>query len=73
MNLIHDEYHIESVGTQTKNGYWAVHVVITWREGTKENSRRIGPFERFDTQNDAESWGLKAAIDWVDSRETRSS
>jgi len=44
-----------------------VEVTIEWLEGVVEKKKKFGmPYGIFCSQNDAESWGLLAALRWID-------
>ena len=42
-------------------------MTIEWLEGLVEKKMKFGlPYGIFSSQNDAESWGLLAALRWID-------
>ena len=46
-----------------------VEVTIEWIEDSQEileKNKKFSPYEMFSSQNDAESWGMLAALRWID-------
>jgi len=67
MKLAHHGHDIEAVASKCKNGEWSVEVMIEWLEGIVEKEKKFNlPHGIFVSQNDAESWGLLAAVRWID-------
>jgi hypothetical protein len=64
MKLAHHGHDIEAVASKCKNGEWSVEVMIEWLEDIVEKEKI--PHGIFVSQNDAESWGLLAAVRWID-------
>lgn len=67
MKLAHKGHDIEARGTAFERGEWGVDVTIEWLDGAVEKKKKFGlPYGIFASQNDAESWGLLAALRWID-------
>ena len=64
MILEHNGYSIEALATQGHR-QWAVRMTMTWRDADQEKHRLFGPYESFQSQNDAESWGLNRCIELI--------
>lgn len=70
MKLAYNGHDIEAVATKSKQGAWGVEVTIEWLEdsqGIVEKNKKFNPYEIFSSENDAESWGMLAAVRWIDS------
>ena len=70
MKLAYNGHDIEAIATKFKNGDWGVQVTIEWIEGSQEiieKNKKFSPYEMFPSENDAESWGMLAAVRWIDS------
>ena len=57
---------IEALASPSNNRDWGVEVKLTWTDGMIEKKMKFGPYEIFRSQNDAESWGVLAAVRWID-------
>ena len=69
MKLAYNGHDIEAVATKVRNGAWGVEVTIEWLEDSQEileTKKKFGPYEMFSSENDAESWGMLAAVRWID-------
>ena len=67
MKLAHNGHDIEALASTFRNGEWGVHVTIEWLEGILEKKKKFElPYGIFSSQSDAESWGLLAALRWID-------
>jgi len=67
VKLAHNGHHIELLATTFKNGEWGVQVTIGWLEDLVQKEEKFGlPYGIFPSKNDAESWGLLAALRWID-------
>lgn len=67
VKLAHNGHDIEALAITFKNGECGVEVTIEWLEGIVEKKKKFGlPYGIFSSQNDAESWGLLAALRWID-------
>jgi uncharacterized protein YfkK (UPF0435 family) len=69
MKLAYNGHDIEAIATKFKNGDWGVEVTIEWLEDLRnivDKKQKFGPNEMFSSQNDAESWGMLAALRWID-------
>jgi hypothetical protein len=42
-------------------------MTVTWHDADQENHRLFGPYESFQSQNDAETWGLNRCIELIES------
>ena len=70
MKVAYNGHDIEAVATQFENGDWGVEVTIEWIEDSQEiveKNKKFGPYEMFSSENDAKSWGMLAAVRWIDS------
>ena len=59
--------HALAVLATESNGRWAVEAAVSWAEGMVERIMQCGPYEGFVSQVDAQSWGLRSCINWIDS------
>jgi hypothetical protein len=66
MVLEHNGYSIEAFATES-NRQWAVRMMVTWHDGDQEKHRLFGPYESFQSQNDAEAWGIYRCIELIES------
>jgi hypothetical protein len=57
---------IEALASPSNNRDWGVEVKLTWTDGMIQKKMKFGPYEIFRSQNDAESWGVLAAVRWID-------
>jgi hypothetical protein len=66
MILEHNGYSIEAFATQSKR-QWTVRMTVRWHDAHQEKHRLFGPYESFQSQNDAEAWGLNRCIELIES------
>ena len=67
VKLAHNGHDIAALAITFKNGECGVEVTIECLEGVVEKKKKFGlPYGIFSSQNDAESWGLLAALRWID-------
>jgi hypothetical protein len=67
VKLTHHGHDIEALASRFANGEWGVEVTVEWLEGIVEKGKKFGlPYGIFPSQNDAESWGLLAALRWIE-------
>ena len=67
MKLAHNGHDIEVRAIVLERGEWGVEGTIGWLDGAVENKKKFGlPYGIFSSQNDAETWGLLAAVRWID-------
>ena len=65
MILEHNGYSIQAFAIQS-NRQWAVRMTETWHDADQEKHRLFGPYESFQSQNDAEAWGLNRCIELIE-------
>ena len=66
MKLAYNGHDIEAAATKFKNGDSGVEVTVEWLEGSVEKNKKFSPYKMFSSENDAESWGMLAAVRWID-------
>jgi len=66
VTLEYNGHTIEALASSSTNRYWGVEVTLTWTDGMIENKMKFGPYEISCSQNDAEAWGVLAALRWID-------
>jgi hypothetical protein len=67
VKLAYNGHDVEALASIFKNREWGVEVTVEWLEGVAEKKKKFGlPYGIFSSQNDAESWGLLAALRWID-------
>jgi hypothetical protein len=67
VKLAHNSHDIEALVITFKNGECEIDVTIEWLEDIVEKKMKFGlPYGIFSSQNDAEAWGLLAALRWTD-------
>jgi len=72
VKLSHNGHDIEALAIKFKSGECGIEVIIEWLEGIAEKKMKFGlPYGIFSSQTDAESWGLLAALRWIDAGKPR--
>jgi hypothetical protein len=64
----HEGHVIEATATQDRDtSRWNVRVVVSWEQETDLTFQPLGaPEEGFETQTEAEAWGIASGEKWID-------